>query len=356
MRVLVRLLWIAPLAAFAAGCSGTGGERQLPAAPSEAANLVSLTAPTPVEPGDDVMVNTLRPTLRVRNATSSVAGSRMYEFQIADNPSFTVVANRPGAAVVTVTQAGIPEGADGTTAYTVPVDLLPANRYHWRARAIQGASVGPWSQGARFRTKVESYKSGNQLFDILSNGRTVADEIRSIAYEREGEPNPGAKLSGNSAYLLYRISPLPEGEVSMIVRRVKPGERGVFFSMQDGKGDFDSNAFRVRVERPDISRLALQFVSRGDVRPPVETDVAWEDHRPYYFKLEWRGGTARLRVYPGENDAAEPVADLSSSYAAPYNPASHMIVVGSLAGRTISDIRVSRVYVGPGPRLVALHD
>ncbi|HXH05042.1 MAG TPA: hypothetical protein VNI83_00470, partial [Vicinamibacterales bacterium] len=321
-----------------------------PAAPSSATlNEANLTAPAPMSPADGSQLDTVRPTLRIRNATSSGAGARMYEFQIADNSSFTVVAGQTGTAVVAVSQAGIPEGPDGTTSYQVPVDLLPTTMYHWRARALQGASVGPWSSTSRFRTKIDSFKSGNQAFDILTNGRTVADSYRNLSYEFEGSANPGAKLNGHDSYLMYRITTLREGEISLIARRTKPDQNGVILSMQDGTGDFNSNAFRVRVEKPDASRVVLEMVSQNSGQT-VEAGVGWEDHRPYFIRLEWRGGTARLRIHRGENAAAPVVAELSTSYTQPYSPANHVVLVGSLAGTTMKDVRYSRLYIGPGPR------
>ena len=312
-------------------------------------------------PSDDQQLNTLRPTLTVNNATSSGSGTRTYEFQIADNNLFTATA-WAGSYIVTVMQTGVPEGAV-TTSFTPASDLLPASRYYWRARALQGSSSGPWSSVMRFRTQASSFKSGNQVFDLLTDGRTVADQVRNITYALTGDANPGAKLEGPDSFLRYAVGALPEGEVSFIARRVKPGDSSFngqvkVLSMQDGTGDFNSNPFRVRVEkRPpgEGGKVVFQVASQNNVAGQVESGgISWEDHRPYFFKLEWRAGTARLRVFFGENDGAPAIVDLTNSYTAPYNASNPNIIIGSLMGDSLRDIRVSRLYISPFPRPVSL--
>ncbi|HSL21576.1 MAG TPA: hypothetical protein VK886_08570 [Vicinamibacterales bacterium] len=335
----------------AAACTGSGGERQLPASPTSLGdtNSANITAPTPESPTNDQMLDTIRPTLRVANATSSGSGARTYEFQISDSEGF---AQAPGAPVapqpLTIALSGIAEGSDGKTSFSPQADLLPVTRYYWRARALQGSSVGPWSTTARFRTKVESFKSGNRVFDILTNGMSVADENSNVSLIAEG-----GKLNAENAYLMYRLSSLQEGEISFIGWRVKPDKGGKILTMQDGTGDFDSNPHRVRVEKRtnrDGGNITFQFGGNT-----VESGgVGWVDNTDYYFKVEWRGGTARLRVYEGFNDLGSPFLELSTSYTAPYGAAAPSVIIGSRNGDTCADIRVSRLHVGPAARLIPI--
>lgn len=361
LRLVLLLL---PVLFVAAGC-GNSGERQIPASPvtpSESGGASNITAPTAATPSDDAQVTTLRPTLTVNNATSSGSGARTYEFQVSDNSGFSLTAGMVGSFALTVTQSGIAEGA-GVTSFTPGADLLPVTRYYWRARALQGASQGPWSTTTRFRTPVSSFKSGNQVFDLLTEGRSVADQVRNVSYALSGDPNPGAKLEGPDSFLRYAIAPIPEGEVSFIARRVKPGDNSFngqikMISLQDGTGDFNSNAFRVRVEkRPpgEGGKMVFQFVSQNNAPNAVETGgLGWQDNRPYFFKLEWRSGTARLRVFSGENDSSAVFVDLSSSYTAPFNAGNPNVIIGSLMGDSLRDFRVSRLYISPFPRPVSL--
>jgi hypothetical protein len=357
LRYWVLLPAFALAAAVAACSTGSGDSRSVPASPvgPSEGNSANLGAPTAVSPSDDTQLDTVRPTLTVSNATASGSGARTYEFQVSDNTGFTVVAGRIGAFVVAVTQAGIAEGAGGQTSFTVPSDLLPSTRYFWRARAQQGGSTGPWSNTLRFRTKVDSFKNGNQAFDLLTNGKSVSDQTRNVSWAYEGDPNPGVKLEAPDSYVRYAMAPLNEGEVSFIARRVKPGSYyGKILSMQDGTGDFNSNGFRVRVEkRPpsESGKIVFQFGSQNNIPSQVETSgLGWVDNSPYFFKLEWRGGTARLRVFSGENESAPGFADVSTSYTAPWNAPNPNIIIGSLGGDSHWDIRVSRLYIGPYAR------
>src|SRR5205085_182979 len=47
-----------------------------------------LTAPKADLPTDNEQLQTLRPQLRVANASADQAGTRTYEFQISDDPDF----------------------------------------------------------------------------------------------------------------------------------------------------------------------------------------------------------------------------------------------------------------------------
>ena len=84
-------------------------------------------------------------------------GPRSYEFQISDDPDFQPASASSLARFykVVVTQAGVAEGpADAT--FEVGVDLQPATRFFWRARARQGTTDGPFSATRTFRTRVLS--------------------------------------------------------------------------------------------------------------------------------------------------------------------------------------------------------
>lgn len=333
------------LTAVALACSGSGDERTIPAspvAPGET-NAANLTAPSVDSPSDDQLLDTIRPTLTVTNASSSGDGSRTYEFQISDSSGFASTASAVlGPASATMSLPGIPEGSGGKTSFTPQVDLNPSTRYYWRARALLGASIGPWSTTSRFRTRVASFKSGNTAFDILTDGNTVADEVFNTSLIPEG-----AKTDGENAYMLYRLAALPEGEVSFNAWRVKPGENGKILTIQDGTGDFNSNPHRVFV-RKSGSDLIFQFGANN----ATARGIGWRDNHDYYFKLEWRAGTARLRLYNGTNDAGGAFIDLSVPYAAPYGATAPAVTLGARTGDTMPDVRFRRLYVGPNPRPV----
>ena len=78
---------------FAALCLiGTGAcTNDAPTQPSHEATP-TLTAPVNDSPADDLQLSTLQPPLRVTNGTPTSAGSRTYEFQVADAETFTTLA------------------------------------------------------------------------------------------------------------------------------------------------------------------------------------------------------------------------------------------------------------------------
>jgi len=207
----------------------------------------------------------------------------------------------------------------------------------------------------------------NYEYDLRDRqGKTLIasiEQTRNISFALSSDPNPGAKLEGPDSFLRYSLASLPEGEVSFIARRVKPGDSSFngqtkVLTIQEGTSDFNSNPFRVRVEKRPPSeggKMVFQFASQGNAGNAVETGgLTWVDLRPYYFKLEWRAGTARLRVFSGENETAPQLVDLSTTYTAPYAAGTPNVIIGSLLNDSLRDIRVSRLYIGPFPRPVAL--
>ncbi len=358
MKKLVRHLGLLCVPAMLTACSGTK-EREEPVNPAgPSGGSVTVTAPAATAPADDAQLDTLRPTLQITNATSTPAGTRSYEFQIGDTPEFST------AAVLNI--RNLPEGA-GQTSLTVDNDLLPVTRYYWRARAVQSGTNGPWSPTMRFRTRVQSFKSGNQVFDVLTNFTTVANESRGIAYFGTTDVLPGAKLDDEDSYLSYRLTaPMPEGEVSFVARKVKGGDAadGSFagqtkvITMQDGGGSASANPFRVFVEKfrtAEAGIMKFTFGSQGNAgSQQVSGGNGWDENAPYYVKLEWRGGTARMRVFNGTLDGGSVKVDLSTSYTAPWNAANPVITIGSLNGDTMRDLRASNLYIGPYARPVSL--
>ena len=171
------------------GCnSGTGETKTAdltPTSPSGASGgAVSLTAPTPDAPAENSQLATLRPTLTVRNGTSSQAGgARVYEFQISDNSAFTVSGGVPSVYyAVIVNRTGVPEDPSGKTSFVVDTDLQPATKMYWRARVSQGGVASAWSSTASFKTKIAGYNKPGELFDPLTGGETIGERVGATTF------------------------------------------------------------------------------------------------------------------------------------------------------------------------------
>src|SRR5262245_49484708 len=97
---------------------------------------LKVGAPTLVSPVGDAMVNVQRPVLTISAAagqfTTAPAGLQ-YEFELQ---------NDAGAVITRATVAGL--------TFTVTGDVGTNVAYKWRARAVSGAAVGPFSGLGRF--------------------------------------------------------------------------------------------------------------------------------------------------------------------------------------------------------------
>ncbi|MCX6551317.1 MAG: hypothetical protein NTY02_10000 [Acidobacteria bacterium] len=104
---------------------------------------VSITAPTPVTPGQGSTIRSEEQpvTLTVQNSTTNGQRPITYVFELASDSGFS---NR------ILVREGIQPGGDGKTALRLP-DALAADRtYFWRAKAEDGANASPYSAAVSF--------------------------------------------------------------------------------------------------------------------------------------------------------------------------------------------------------------
>jgi hypothetical protein len=202
----VRLVSIAACIAAAACGSKT------PSSPTTTtpATPTSIAAPAPSAPGVDELLTSLRPTLTVTNSTTTGGSGRTYEFQISDRSDFTTdpTATRSAFYPTTFSRTGVAEGG-GATSVPVDVDLMPAARLFWRARAVQGSVTGDWSAARSFRTQIVGYNRKGELYDPLVNGQTVAELLFKRTAFIAGK---GLRIDDSDSYARYRINPpIPAG-------------------------------------------------------------------------------------------------------------------------------------------------
>src|SRR6187549_1072841 len=168
--------------------------------PPPVVNPPRLTAPAADAPATNSQLDTLRPTLTVRNGTSDTAGTRTYEFQVSDNPEFTTINRAARGYRVVVTKPGVVEGT-GSTSYTVEEDLQPTTKLYWRARLTQGATTSEWSAAASFRTRLMGFNRAGELYDPLIHGETVGQVVGNVTFI----PGKGALLNDGGSYIRYLL-------------------------------------------------------------------------------------------------------------------------------------------------------
>jgi len=101
----------------------------------------SPSAPLVSSPANGSVVDTLRPTLTVGNATDPDGDPLTYFFEVDRVNTF----DSPHLQQ----SAGIQEGAGGTTSWQ-PSALADNTTHYWRARASDGQAFGPWATASFF--------------------------------------------------------------------------------------------------------------------------------------------------------------------------------------------------------------
>jgi hypothetical protein len=364
---------VAGCLAASAACSSSSA----PLSPAAASvNGATITAPTPDSPADGVAAGAYRPTLVVRNGTSSQSGARLYEFQISDRSDFAVSgARRLSSFAIVANKTGVPEGAGGTTSYTPDFDLQPTTRFYWRARIVQGAAASEWSATRNFTTPIAGFNRPGELYDPLVYGSTIGTPVGSTAFVA----GKGIRLNDGNSYVRYQLAqPINGGEFSMEIEGLRPngpGSKLKVFSMSDGTGDvYRSNYLLVAQYRgvagnPDNSITFKALL--GEPAYKLEPDFgdrgvrALDPSRGYFWKGTW-GNFFRLQVTDGINgpslyDFRITLSDIGfAANAATYNPTPHFAYLGANNGPfgeedgSFPGAIYRNVWIGSGPRPASL--
>jgi len=378
-----RVVWAVAAAAFlaSAGCDGGSSESKTvqltPTSPSsQSGGSSALTAPASDSPAENTQLATLRPTLTVRNSTSSgSSGARVYEFQIADNANFTVSGGAPSAYyAVIVNKTGVTEDPGGKTSFAVDTDLQPATKMYWRARTSQGGVTSAWSATASFKTQIVGYNKPGELFDPLTAGVTVGERVGATTFAGE----KGIRLDSSSSYVRYRLpQTITSGEFSMEVEGLRPNNpissgfsvnKPKIFGMQDGDGDYTTNNWRIDgqyrgLEGNPPNCIQFRAMFGGD-QYKIEPDTAvrysmvflLDPSKTYFWKGSWSSGF-RLEVSEGMNGAK--FYDQSIPVGNTYNPPRHVAYLGSPVGSggemsVIVGATYRNVWLGSRPRPASL--
>jgi hypothetical protein len=325
------------LIGMAVACGGSGGG---PAGPTPApSGPATVTAPVPESPASDAQLDTLRPTLTVRNGSSGEAGARTYEFQVSDSSDFsTNVTSYIAGFAVAVSQSGVAEGSGGRTSFTPDTDLQPSTRMYWRARFQQGSSTSPWSAAAQFRTKLAGFNRSGELYDPLI-GETIGTRAGSTTYLG----SRGLRLDNETSWVRYQLpATLTSGEVSVEVEGLQPNGPGVksrIFSMMDGGSNLQTSRFLFNVQyrgaRGNPDNAISYKVLMGDEDLKYEPTFSQRSagvrmlspDTTYVWTATW-GATFQLTVREG--GATGPIVyERSHSTPGTYNPSPHTVYLGA---------------------------
>ena len=322
------------------------GEKKTATAPTPAAPTVQ--APALEAPATDTQLDTLRPTLSVRNASSDQTGARTYEFQVSDSNSFSTAnaSNVPGF-VSSVTATGVAEGSSVTT-WTPSQDLQPTTVFYWRARATQGTTVSAWSATGTFKSKLVGFNRAGELYDPLIHSETVGELVGSTTFV----PGKGIQINNGVSHVRYRLTQtVQSGEFSMDVEGLRanaPGDKAKVFGMSDGQGDFITNDYRVDIQYrgttgvpPNAIQWRVIYGDADDLDVRYEPDTAkrfasvfmLNPATTYHWKFTW-GSSIRLVMKEG-GVSGNTLYDFGmASPRGRYNPPQHYAYLGAPVGRS----------------------
>jgi Tol biopolymer transport system component/fibronectin type 3 domain-containing protein len=239
------------------------------------------SAPVLLDPADLQTVTTASPALRVRNAVDPESDRLTYAFEIRDE----------GGSVVAAA-GGVGEGTTDTS-WTVPIPLPENGRFHWRARADDAVSAGPWAEFARFRVNVVHDPPTAPSLLAPAEGAIVEDPQTPLSVTNASSPE-GLPLtytfelyradSNGELGLVTAVAALPEGEGSTSWVPAAGLADGAYVwraRADDGReaGPWMPSArFTVRLDRPPAPPAGLVAVAGdGEVAltwtPSGEPDV-----------------------------------------------------------------------------------
>jgi hypothetical protein len=328
-------------------------KKTTPAAPTPPPTL-TLTPPTLDTPAAAEQLTTLRPTLTVRNGTSTQpTGTRMYDFQISDRNDFG--ASTPGSSfAVALLRTGIVEGTTGSTTFTVDTDLQPATRFYWRVRMTQGSTMSDWSASRTFSSRIVGFNRPGELYDPLVNGETVAE----LRFKRTTFfPGRGLRIDDSDSYARYLLAQtVTAGEFSVDVEGLSGAPvsenpdtaKLKVFSMTNVTTDIYLTKYICNTQyrgfngNPDHAISFKCVFGDDDDRHKLEPDLAkrrdsvmlLNPASTYYWQATW-GSFFRLVIQDGgvfaqTGNGGRTIYDYGQTLSIPgiYNPTPHYAYLG----------------------------
>ena len=362
-RRMFAVLGVSALTAFAIGACTR--HNAAPTSPS-ATGLVSadevsdtdgstlkVSAPTLVSPINEIELTGASTITLICNAAvgTYATGTMAHEFEVYDGNNAYVT----GAMI------------NGTT-WVVP-GLVFERRYTWRVRAHASyvaadgrtvAAFGPWSVFGAFRTpKNEGYLRGNELYDPLTNGRTVGTIVGPAHFV----PGVGISLDSLDSYVYYPLqSTLSEGEFSLLATNVRTRTEGGKTKVMSGGQNFDditTNERRMTFEKRSDGTVAWRLITHGD---QIDTEgaerrfVQFNLTDVFFFQMTWRGNYFEPLIKRGGANGQEIYRFGKAWRGRAYDPTPHVLYIGGPGGRagndsgTVPNIIIRQVWASPNPR------
>ena len=275
-----------------------------------------------------------------------------YEFEVKNAGGATVYSRVTGGA-----------GAGDNVQHSVDGALEFDSPHTWRVRAVFGGALGSWSSAASFRTASGGYIRSNEVFDPLTNGRTVGEIIGPVTFI----PGVGVRLETHFSHIRYRLpETLRNGEFSLIVTNMPTnteGDKTKVFAMSEGLADIVTNDRRFTVEKRGDPEgvVAWRFITRED---QIDTEgaerefVRFDGNVPYLWTATWNG-FFNVRVQQG-GPGGPTVYSKGKGYHGSYDPDPHFAFIGAPVGRsgpsaaTVPGMIVRQVWISPNPRPAGL--
>jgi hypothetical protein len=351
----------AALLAVAVACSDSP---QTPLAPGSATDpstsaaadgsTLKVPSPTPVSP-----VNNAQPDSLVL-VSSKVTG----RFDPSVTPSYEFEIKTANGNTVNGCTATVGGGSGANVSYTPTCSLEFDTPHTWRVRAVHQGAVGPWSAAANFRSGTGGFIRGNEVFDPLTNGRTVGEVVGNVTFI----PGVGVRLNDFGSHIRYRLpETLTVGEFSIIITNLATnteGDKTKVMAMSEGLNDIVTNDRRFTVEKRGDPEgiVAWRFITRDsqiDTEGAEREFVSFDPNKSYLFTTTWNG-FFNVRIQDGGSNGPT-IYSKGKGYEGVYDPNPHYAFIGAPMGRsgiaaaTVPGIIVRNVWISPSPRPAGLN-
>ena len=301
-----------------------------PAASDKAADgsTLKVSAPVPQSPINNAQPDSVSFVATKSASTYNSSTPLSYQFEIKNAAG----ANVCGSPTV------VGGGTGSTVTYTPTGCTLEFDTTHtWRVRAGINNDRGPWSATATFKAPAGGYIRDNEVFDPLTNGRTVGEIIGPVTFI----PGVGVRLEDFTSHIRYRLPrTMVTGEFSIIVTNMATnteGDKTKVMAMSEGLSDLITNERRMTIEKRGDPEgiVAWRLISHSD---QIDTEgaerefVAFDPNQAYLWTATWNG-VFNVRVQRG-GSTGPTIYNKGKAYNGAYDPDPHYAFIGAPVGRS----------------------